>query len=94
MELDIKNLGDQDMKQLVKSLELVSARVLDSVVRASQLASAATPEMQALFAEWVGCLGGDVGSLGGSVGGVGGGFRLLDGLLRVGLTLRFLRLPG
>ena len=52
MELDIKNLGDQDMKQLVKSLELVSARVLDSVVRASQLASAATPEMQALFAEW------------------------------------------
>ena len=44
MELDIKNLGDQDMKQLVKSLELVSARVLDSVVRASQLASAATPE--------------------------------------------------
>ena len=54
MELDIKNLGDQDMKQLVKSLELVSARVLDSVVRASQLASAATPEMQALFADWVG----------------------------------------
>lgn len=60
MELDIKNLGDQDMKQLVKSLELVSARVLDSVVRASQLASAATPEMQALFAEWVGCLGGEL----------------------------------
>ena len=24
MELDIKNLGDQDMRQLVKSLELVS----------------------------------------------------------------------
>ena len=48
------------MKQLVKSLELVSARVLDSVVRASQLASAATPEMQALFAEWVGCLGGEL----------------------------------
>ena len=60
MELDIKNLGDQDMKQLVKSLELVSARVLDSVVRASQLACAATPEMQALFAEWVGCLGGEL----------------------------------
>ena len=34
MELDIKNLGDQDMKQLVKSLEL--------------------------FAEWVGCLGGEL----------------------------------
>ena len=60
MELDIKNLGDQDMRQLVKSLELVSARVLDSVVRASQLASSATPEMQALFTEWVGCLGGEL----------------------------------
>ncbi|OUO94122.1 hypothetical protein [Cloacibacillus sp. An23] len=60
MELDIKNLGDQDMRQLVKSLELVSARVLDSVVRAGQLAGSATPEMQALFAEWVGCLGGEL----------------------------------
>ena len=60
MELDIKNLGDQDMRQLVKSLELVSARVLDSVVRASQLASSATPEMQALFTEWVSCLGGEL----------------------------------
>ena len=60
MELDIKNLGDQDMRQLVKSLELVSARVLDSVVRASQLASSATPEMQALFTEWVNCLGGEL----------------------------------
>ena len=60
MELDIKNLGDQDAKQLIKSLELVSARVLDSVVRASQLAGAATPEMHALFNEWVGCLGGEL----------------------------------
>ena len=60
MELDIKNLGDQDMRQLVKSLELVSARVLDSVVRASQLASSATPEMQALFTECVNCLGGEL----------------------------------
>ncbi|MFR5880553.1 MAG: hypothetical protein ACLUEQ_06985 [Cloacibacillus evryensis] len=32
MNLDIKNLEDQDMKQLVKSLELVSARIFDSVV--------------------------------------------------------------
>ena len=33
MELDIKNLGDQDMKQLVKSLELVSARVVRARAR-------------------------------------------------------------
>lgn len=33
MNIDIKNLEDQDMRQLVKSLELVSARIFDSVVR-------------------------------------------------------------
>lgn len=60
MELDIKNLGDQDARQLIKSLELVSARVLDAVVRAGQLAGAASPETQALFDEWVGCIGGEL----------------------------------
>lgn len=60
MELDIKNLGDQDVRQLVKSLELVSARIFDSVIRTSQLASAATPEIQNLFTEWVNCLGGEI----------------------------------
>ena len=49
MNIDIKNLEEQDMKQLVKSLELVSARVLDSVVKTSQLAGGATQEMQLLF---------------------------------------------
>ena len=57
MNLDIKNLEDQDMKQLVRSLELVSARIFDSIVRVSQLASANTPEMQQLFSQWVDCLG-------------------------------------
>ena len=37
----LRALYTEFLKQLVKSLELVSARVLDSVVRASQLASAA-----------------------------------------------------
>ena len=60
MNIDIKNLPDQDMNQLVKSLELVSARVLDSVVKSSQLASSATPEMQLLFEQWVECVGGAI----------------------------------
>lgn len=57
MELDIKDMKQQDMAQLVHSLELVSARVLDSVVKTNQLASSYTPEMQLLFREWAGCLG-------------------------------------
>lgn len=56
MELDIKNMPQQDMEHLVKSLELVSARVLDSVVKTNQLASSYTPEMQNLFSQWVECL--------------------------------------
>ncbi|KEJ92714.1 hypothetical protein [Synergistes jonesii] len=58
MNIDIKNLEEQDMKQLVKSLELVSARILDSVVKTSQLAGGATQEMQLLFDQWIECLGG------------------------------------
>ncbi|MDO5114928.1 MAG: hypothetical protein Q4D58_02385 [Synergistaceae bacterium] len=60
MNIDIKNLEDQDMKQLVKSLELVSARIFDSVIKTNQLASSVTPEMQQLFSQWVGCLGGEL----------------------------------
>lgn len=58
MELDIKNLKQQDMGELVHSLELVSARVLDSIVRTGQTACAATPEMQRLFEQWVEMIGG------------------------------------
>ncbi|MDO4987813.1 MAG: hypothetical protein Q4E17_02130 [Synergistes sp.] len=58
MNLDIKNMEQQDMQQLVKSLEIVSARVLDSVVKTNQLASSSTPEIQMLFSQWVECLGG------------------------------------
>lgn len=60
MNIDIKNLPDQNMFQLVKSLELVSARVLDSVVKSGQLASSATPEMQMLFEQWTECIGGAI----------------------------------
>lgn len=60
MELDIKNLEQQDMKMLVRSLELVSARVFESVVTLNQTACAYTPEMQNLFNQWVSFLGEEV----------------------------------
>ncbi|MDL2298611.1 winged helix-turn-helix transcriptional regulator [Synergistaceae bacterium OttesenSCG-928-D05] len=53
MELNINNLEEQDMKALVHSLELVSARVFESVVTTNQLASSTTPEMQGLFQQWL-----------------------------------------
>lgn len=60
MNLDIKNLEEQDMKMLVHSLELVSARVFESVLTLSQTACSNTPEMQALFNQWISCLGEEI----------------------------------
>ena len=57
VELDIKDLKQQNMDEFVHSLEIVSARVLDSVTRSSQTACSATPEMQALFDQWVSFIG-------------------------------------
>ena len=57
MNIDIKTLEQQDMKMLVHSLELVSARIFDSVITLSQLASSNTPEMNALVEQWVSYLG-------------------------------------
>jgi hypothetical protein len=57
VELDIKDLKQQNMNEFVHSLEIVSARVLDSVTRSSQTACSATPEMQALFEQWVSFIG-------------------------------------
>lgn len=52
MQLDIKQLEQQNLTQLVKSLELVSSRLLECITKNSQLACAATPQMQMLFNEW------------------------------------------
>lgn len=60
MELDIKNLAQQDMNQLVHSLELVSARVFDSVIKLNQTATSNTPEMQLLFGQWLDMVGGEI----------------------------------
>jgi len=57
MQLDIKNLEQQDTKQLVKSLELVSSRLLECITKNSQTACFATPEIQLLFDQWLALIG-------------------------------------
>lgn len=68
MELNAKKLKEQSPRELVHSLELVSARILDSIITTSQLASANTPEMQNLFAQWLSIIGGEVLSVAGEEG--------------------------
>lgn len=62
MDIDInaKNIGEQNHRELIRSLELVSARVLDSIVTTSQVASENTPEMRALFAQWLEMIGSEL----------------------------------
>ncbi len=60
MNIDIKDLPQQDMNMLVHSLELVSARIFESVVTLNQTACSNTPEMQNLFHQWISCLGEEV----------------------------------
>ncbi|MDO4952773.1 MAG: hypothetical protein Q4E34_02975 [Synergistaceae bacterium] len=57
MELDIKNLQQQNAAELVKSLELVSARLIECITKASQTACSATPETQQLFNQWLELVG-------------------------------------
>ena len=60
MDIDSKTLEQQDMKMLVHSLELVSAHIFESVISLNQISSSNTPEMQALFSQWVACLGEEI----------------------------------
>ena len=46
----------QDLNNLLRSLELTSARVLESVASASVLATSSNPEINMLFQEWLRCL--------------------------------------
>ena len=49
IELMIKNVLDSEC--------LLTARMVDSILRASQVASYATPEMQEMFSQWLGLVG-------------------------------------
>lgn len=45
------------LNHYLESCELVTARLIESISRTCQLASTATPEMQALFEQWLNCIG-------------------------------------
>jgi hypothetical protein len=49
IELDIKNVLDTE--------RLLTARMVDSILRTCQMASYATPEMQEMFSQWLGLVG-------------------------------------
>ena len=48
------------LEHLVNSLELVTARMIETAVVNSQLASSQTPEMRGLFDTWVNCMSDEV----------------------------------
>jgi len=60
MNIDPETPEQQDMKMLVHSLELVSARIFESVITLNQTACSNTPEMHALFDQWISFLGEEV----------------------------------
>ena len=53
---DFNDLKD-DLKRLMDAERLVTARLVESVLRTSRLAGTATPELQDLFREWLGVMG-------------------------------------
>ena len=52
--------GNKDLAMLINSIEIASARLLESVLRSSQLAASASPEVNSLFEEWLSCLEGEI----------------------------------
>ena len=57
-----------DIKNVLDSERLVTARMVDSILRTSQLASFATPEMQEMFHQWLSLVGEQVLRQGGEKG--------------------------
>jgi hypothetical protein len=55
-EMDIS----REIKDVLDSERLLTARMVDSVLRATQMASLATPEMQEMFGKWLGLVGDQV----------------------------------
>jgi hypothetical protein len=51
------------LERLVESLELVTARMIETAVVNSQLASSQTPEMRGLFDAWIACVSDEVARL-------------------------------
>ncbi len=49
-----------EMKKLLESEGLVTARLVESVSRTAQMCSVTLPEMQVLFDQWLSLIGGEV----------------------------------
>ena len=47
----------KEIQNVLETERLLTARLVDSVLRVSQLASSATPEMQDMFRQWLGLVG-------------------------------------
>jgi len=58
---DVKNVKMEDMELTIKNLidteRLLTARMVDSITRTSQMAAYATPEMQEMFNQWLNLVG-------------------------------------
>lgn len=50
----------KELKNLVESSSLVTARLIEAVSLNSQLASSSTPEMQDLFHQWINYIAGEI----------------------------------
>lgn len=50
----------QEIKRLLDSEGLVTARLVESVTRTAQMASTTVPEIQDLFSQWLSLIGGEV----------------------------------
>jgi len=59
MKLEKKSAVSR-MENLVSSLELVSARMIETALINSQLASSQTPEMRGLFDKWLGFMSDEI----------------------------------
>ena len=50
----------KELREVLESERLLTARMVDSVLRISQLAGSATPEMTDMFGQWLSLVGGQV----------------------------------
>lgn len=49
-----------EIKKLLDSEALVTARLVESITKTAQMASASVPEIQGLFSQWLALIGGEV----------------------------------
>lgn len=73
----------EDCKRIIDSTSLVTARMIESIVRNSQLASSTTPEMLEMFQSWLKLVSGEVIR---NIGNDSKDIKIEDTAERIGLT--------